>query len=117
MGAGDAFDTANVQWDRFSAKLKSLKKPLLEAGMLTKKELSARLGVSRTTIGKLRTQGRIKARICNDAGEWLYWPPKDRSSLFSGGSRIAAVGMEITRNYPTQQVRPRVFPKLGGQIA
>jgi hypothetical protein len=24
--------------------------------------------------------------------------------------------MEISRNYPTQQVRPRVFPKLGDQI-
>ena len=42
--------------------------------------------------------------------------PKDSSSLFSGGSRIAAVGMEISRHYPTQQVRPRVFPKLGDQI-
>jgi hypothetical protein len=75
-GAGDAFDTASVQWVRHSTKLKSLKERLLEAGMLTKKEISARLGVSRTTIGKLRTQGRIKARICNDAGEWLYWPPE-----------------------------------------
>ena len=75
-GAGDAFDTASVQWVRYSTKLKSLKERLLEAGMITKRQLSARLGVSRTTIGKLRTQGRLKARICNDSGEWLYWPPE-----------------------------------------
>ena len=74
-GAGDAFDTASVQWVRYSVKLKSLKERLLEAGMLTKKQLSAMLGFSRTTIGKLRTQGSLKARICNDQGEWLYWPP------------------------------------------
>jgi len=40
---------------RYSAKLKSLKERLIEAGMLTKKQLTAMLGISRTTIGKLRT--------------------------------------------------------------
>ena len=48
---------------------------LLEAGMITGEQISARLGVSRTTLGRLRTQGRIQARICNDQGQWLYWPP------------------------------------------
>ncbi len=74
-GAGDTFDTASVQWVRFSAKLKSLKVRLLDAGMLTSKQLSARLGISRTTIGKWRLRGGLKARICSDRGEWLYWPP------------------------------------------
>ena len=75
-GAGDAFDPVSVQWVRFSAKLKSLKERLLEAGMLTRKQLSTKLGISRTTIGRLRTEGHLKARICNDHGEWLYWPPE-----------------------------------------
>ncbi len=74
-GAGDAFDPVSVQWVRFSAKLKSLKERLLEAGMLTTQEISARLGVGRTTLGRLRRNGRLKACICNDHGEWLYWPP------------------------------------------
>jgi DNA invertase Pin-like site-specific DNA recombinase len=78
-GAGDAFDPFSVQWVRFSAKLKSLKQRLLDAGMLTSKQLSATLGISRTTIGKLRTQRRLKARICTDNGEWLYWLPEPRS--------------------------------------
>src|SRR5206468_1004013 len=80
-GAGDVFDTASVQWVRYSTKLKSLKERLLDGGMITKKQLSAMLGVCRTTIGKLRRQGRLKARICNDQGEWLYWPPEQISRL------------------------------------
>jgi hypothetical protein len=74
-GAGDAFDPVSVQWVRFSAKLKSFKERLLQAGMLTTKQISQTLGVGRTTLGRLRRQGRITARICNDHGEWLYWPP------------------------------------------
>ena len=68
----------SVQWVRFSAKLKSLKERLLAAGMLTSKQISAKLGVGRTTLGRWRADGLIKARICNDLGEWLYWPPERR---------------------------------------
>ena len=75
-GAGDAFDSASVQWVRFSTKLKSLKERLLDAGMLTRRQACATLGISRTEIGRWRQQGRVKARICNDLGEWLYWLPE-----------------------------------------
>jgi len=82
-GAGDAFNPTNVQWVRFSAKLKSLKERLLAAGWLTSKELSAKLGISRSTLGERRRAGLVKGRICSDLGEWLYWhgdaPPKDPS--------------------------------------
>jgi hypothetical protein len=61
---------------RFSAKLPSLKERLIEAGMLTTKQLGDKLGIERSTIGRWRVQGLIEARICNDAGEWLYWLPK-----------------------------------------
>jgi DNA invertase Pin-like site-specific DNA recombinase len=74
-GAGDAFDGISVQWVRFAHKLKSLKQRLLDSGWLTSRQISSRLGVARTTLGKWRRTGRIKARICNDHGEWLYWPP------------------------------------------
>lgn len=57
-------------------KLKSLKQRLLEAGWLTGKQMAPKLGIKRTTLGRWRTQGRIKARICNGMGEWLYWPPE-----------------------------------------
>ena len=74
-GAGDAFALASIKWVRFSHKLKSLKQRLLEAGWLTGKQIESKLGVKRTTLGRWRATGSIKARICNERGEWLYWPP------------------------------------------
>lgn len=72
-GAGQAFDSASIQWVRYSHKIKSLQQRLLEAGWLTGKQIGAKLGVKRGTLGHWRKTGRIKARICNDGGEWLYW--------------------------------------------
>jgi DNA invertase Pin-like site-specific DNA recombinase len=74
-GGGDAFDGGSVQWVRFAHRLKSLKQRLLESGWLTRREMSSRLGVTRSTLGRWRQAGRVKSRICNDNGEWLYWPP------------------------------------------
>lgn len=84
-GAGEAFDSQGVQWVRFSAKIKTLKTRLLEVGMLTGKQISAKLGVGRKTLARWRAKGSIKARICNDRGEWLYWPP-ERSRPSSASS-------------------------------
>jgi hypothetical protein len=75
-GAGDTFDPVSVQWVRFSHKLTSLKERLLAAGWLTCKQITARLGVGRTTIGRWRAEGRLTGRLCNDHGEWLYLPPQ-----------------------------------------
>jgi hypothetical protein len=72
-GTGESFDAVSVQWVRFSAKLKSLKERLLEAGWLTSKQIAAQLGVSLTTVGGLRSDGRLKGRICSDKGEWVYF--------------------------------------------
>ena len=76
-GAGDVFDTASVKWVRCSAKLTSLKHRLLESGWVTGKHIATKLGVSRATLGKRRRAGHLKGRICNERGEWLYWPPED----------------------------------------
>jgi hypothetical protein len=73
-GAGDAFDGDSVKWVRFTHRLKSLKQRLLESGWRTRRQMSSRLGVARSTLGRWRHAGRIKARLCNDNGEWLYWP-------------------------------------------
>ena len=75
-GAGDAFDAVSVRWVRTSAKLKSLKERLLAAGWLTGRQIQEQLGVRRTTLGRLRRAGAIEGRICNELGEWLYWPPE-----------------------------------------
>ncbi len=74
-GAGDTFDTVSVKWVRYSAKIKSLKERLLDAGWLTVQQVSARLRLSRASICKLRVQGKLQGRICNDHGQWLYWLP------------------------------------------
>ena len=72
-GAGDAFATESIKWVRYSAKIKSLKERLLEKGWLTVEQVSARLGICREAINKRRLKGKLKARICNDHGQWLYW--------------------------------------------
>lgn len=76
-GAGDAFDMDSIRWVRHSARIKSLKERLLDSGMLTRRQLSENLGIERTTISRWRERGLIKARICNDHGEWLYWLPTE----------------------------------------
>ena len=90
-GAGDTFDPASVHWVRFSHKLKSLTQRLLDAGWLTGKQIASKLGVKRTTLGRWRRTGRIKARICNDRGEWLYWPPDE---LPASGANITPRGKD-----------------------
>ena len=79
-GAGDAFATESIKWVRYSAKIKSLKERLLDAGWLTVEQVSAKLELGRTSISRLRFQGKLQARICNDHGQWLYWLPEQMSS-------------------------------------
>ena len=76
-GAGEAFDTHSVKWVRHAHKLKSFKQRLLDEGWLTGRQTEAKLGVKRSTLQRWRTVGRIKARICTDLGEWLYWLPPE----------------------------------------
>ena len=75
-GAGDPFDTVSVQWVRYTAKIKNLKERLLDAGWLTVGQVSTKMGLSRSSISKLRVQGKLKGRICNDHGQWLYRLPE-----------------------------------------
>jgi hypothetical protein len=79
-GTGEPFDADSVRWVRYSTGLPSLKDRLIAAGMLTRDQISAKLGVGRSTVGRMRLAGSIEARICNNRGEWLYWPPKPVSA-------------------------------------
>lgn len=98
-GAGDAFNPVSVQWVCFSHKLTNLKGRLLAAGWRTTKQITATLGVGRTTLGRWRAEGRIKGRICNDRGEWLYWPP-ERPLDEQAGDAIMSVTTGTTDNIP-----------------
>jgi hypothetical protein len=73
-GTGEPFDPKRVRWVRAATRLKSLKERLLAAGWVTGKHMQAQLGVGRSTLGRLRREGRLQARICNALGEWLYCP-------------------------------------------
>jgi hypothetical protein len=90
-GAADAFDPNRIRWVRYSHKLKSLRQRLLDAGWLTGKQIASKLGVKRTTLGRWRHTDRIKARICNDRGEWLYWPPGE---LAASGTKLTSTGTD-----------------------
>ena len=59
---------------------RSWSRSLLAAGMLTGTQIAAQLGVRRTTIGRWRCEGCLKARICNEMGQWLYAPGQQRPS-------------------------------------
>ena len=87
-GAGDAFDHVSVRWVRFAHKLTHLKARLIAAGWRTTTQIEAKLGVSRTTLGRWRAEGRITGRICNDRGEWLYWPPERALNANAGDTRV-----------------------------
>lgn len=93
-GAGEAFDSTSVNWVRFSHKLKSLRQRLLDAGWLTGKQIATKLGVKRTTLGRWRSAGRINARICNDRGEWLYWPPDERQADAKDDTSTASIAKD-----------------------
>lgn len=74
-GANAQFDVTAIKWIRQSGNLRSLKQRLIDSGMLTGKEIAARLGISRHTLCDRRVAGEIQARICSTRGEWLYWLP------------------------------------------
>jgi DNA invertase Pin-like site-specific DNA recombinase len=86
-GAGDSFNTVSIKWVRYSAKIRSLKERLLDGGWLTVKQVSAKLGLSRSSICKLRLQGKLQGRMCNDHGQWLYWLPEPTPNGPSSESR------------------------------
>ncbi len=87
-GAGDAFETLSVQWVRYAHKLKSLKQRLLDDGWLTGRQTEAKLDVKRSTLGRWRTRGQIKARICNDLGEWVYWLTPETEACLTNATPI-----------------------------
>ena len=73
-GACTPFDDDSVRWVRTVQNLKSFKQRLLEAGWTTAKQLGSALGVGRHTLRRLHSQGRLRACICDNRGQWLYWP-------------------------------------------
>ncbi len=115
-GAGDAFDGVSVQWVRCSAKLKSLKQRLLDAGWLTRRQIADQLGVSRTELGRMRGQGWPKGRICSERGEWLYLPP-DRTPTENQGVPVAVTALDNIAADVLREMRMLVVENTDAQVA
>jgi hypothetical protein len=73
-GAGAPFSSDAVRWVRNSAGLKSLKQRLREKGWLTTDEYAAKLGVHYQSVRSWRKRGILRARPCNERGQWLFEP-------------------------------------------
>ena len=73
-------------------RLKSQKKRLLEAGLVSRRELAKRLGVREPTITRWHRAGRLKAQRCNDKNELLFEPPTaDEEAKLAGRAPGAPV--------------------------
>jgi len=73
----EAFDSASIHWVRFSHKMKSLRQRLLEAGWLSGKQITAKLGIKCGTLGRWRQTGRIKSAHLQRPRRVLYWLPDE----------------------------------------
>jgi len=77
-GAGAPFTPDAVRWIRHAHGLLTLKQRLRAAGWLTVAEFAAKLGVHPSTLKTWLARGLVRARTCNDAGEWLFDPSQPR---------------------------------------
>jgi DNA invertase Pin-like site-specific DNA recombinase len=80
-GAGDRFSSESLRWLRYATGLKSYKKRLREAGMLTTQEIAAQLGICESTVKDWHRKGLLQGFKCNDKGDWLYHPPAENPPI------------------------------------
>ena len=74
-GAGKPFTLVRVRNIRRGYRLKSRLQRLKERGLLTVKELHDKYGACAQTIRKWRNENKIKAKLCDDQGFYLYEDP------------------------------------------
>ncbi len=85
-GADGKFSAERIRWFRHVKGIKSMKQHLLDAGWLTTEQYADKLGVHYATIKTWRTKGLIRARRCNDRGQWLF-DPRENDPPTPRGSR------------------------------
>jgi DNA invertase Pin-like site-specific DNA recombinase len=73
-GFGRPFDEDSLHWVLYNHRLKTLKRRLLEAGFLLRKEMTRMLGLTRRQLVKKQSRGELRARTVNGRGEWLFDP-------------------------------------------
>ncbi len=71
-GTGQSYNRYMVYWLRRRFKIKSLRQRLADQGMVNTPALCKLLDVNRCTVRQWRYEGRLRGRICNAKGEWMY---------------------------------------------
>lgn len=87
-GSGNVFHLRIISKLRRSYGLKTRYERLREAGLLTKKELAARLGVSVSTVDTWRTHGILRARRYDDRNARLYEDPGPNPPVKAQGQKL-----------------------------
>jgi DNA invertase Pin-like site-specific DNA recombinase len=94
-GAGEPFTATSVQWVRYAAHLRSLRKRLRAKGMLTSTEIARQLATDRKTVMQRIHRGELRARKTNDNGRWVFWPLDQQSA---GAADAATSGKTAANN-------------------
>ena len=100
---GSKFNALIIAKLRRSHRLQSRYQRLRKAGLLTKNEMSKKLGVSTCTIKIWQSHGLVKGYYYNDKGERLYeLPPEEKRPVKSQGRKFT---------------ERRIYPKVTTQAA
>jgi DNA-binding transcriptional regulator YiaG len=87
-GSGKAFNLRIISKLRRAYGLKTRYERLREAGLLTKKEIAAKLGVSTSTVDIWRTHGLLRARCYDDRNARLYEDPGPHPPVKAQGQKL-----------------------------
>lgn len=78
-GVGKVFTKEALSWVRQYYRLASMKQRLRSSGGLTRKEMSAELGISHCKVKDWWSRGLLRGRIVNDHGDLIFRPVSEQS--------------------------------------
>jgi hypothetical protein len=90
-GAGGTFTTARVAFIRTTYGLRSFEERLRAQGMLTPRELAARLNVSPQALKRWRARGLLRGKRINDKDQYVYYDPGDDPRVLEAAKLAAKV--------------------------
>lgn len=99
-GAEDRFSAHSVRWVCQARGIKSYKERLTAKGMIPPKEISGRYGIPYSTIKDWRKNGILSGTVCNDKGDWLYFPVDENDEKLT-----ARLKMRVAENERRREAR------------
>jgi DNA invertase Pin-like site-specific DNA recombinase len=88
-GKGGRFTGVTIVNICHSYGLKSRYHRLRDQGMLTRDEIAQQLGIAKSTVSAWRTQGIVKAQVCDDRKRYLYEPVGDQKPVKCQGRKLS----------------------------